>query len=178
MTDAEEDVFRRQLELAIEHGLPAMVHTPHRDKAAGTKRTLDLVQQTNIEPGMVVVDHLNEVTVEMVKESGCWMGFSIYPDTKMDPHRMVAILQEHGLDRVLVNSAADWGRSEPLTTVHTGEAMLAAGFSEDDGGQVRCRKTVGFGGQSGRRRGEASPGATATFEGDSIVRGKRNDREA
>src|SRR5699024_12771247 len=93
--------------LAIEHGLPAMVHTPHRDKAAGTKRTLDLVQQTNIEPGMVVVDHLNEVTVEMVKESGCWMGFSIYPDTKMDPHRMVAILQEHGLDRVLVNSAAD-----------------------------------------------------------------------
>lgn len=178
MTDAEEDVFRRQLELAVEHGLPAMVHTPHRDKAAGTKRTLDLVQRTNIEPGMVVVDHLNEMTVEMVKEAGCWMGFSIYPDTKMDPHRMVAILQEHGLDRVLVNSAADWGRSEPLTTLHTGEAMLAAGFSEDDVDRVLWRNPVEFFGQSGRLLLEASTDANATFEGNSILRGERNDEEA
>src|SRR5690606_29036131 len=114
MTDAETDVFRRQLELAGEHGLPAMVHTPHRDKAAGTRRTLDLVREVGIAPEMVVVDHLNETTVDMVDEAGCWLAFSIYPETKMDEHRMVTILQERGLDRVLVNSAADWGRSDPL----------------------------------------------------------------
>ena len=34
-------------------------------------------------PGRVVVDHLNEVTVGVVRDSGCWMGFSIYPETKM-----------------------------------------------------------------------------------------------
>ncbi|ELS57851.1 putative Cytochrome [Streptomyces viridochromogenes Tue57] len=27
------------LQLAVEHELPALVHTPHRDKAAGTRRT-------------------------------------------------------------------------------------------------------------------------------------------
>src|SRR5256885_553253 len=75
----------------------------------------------------VVVDHLNEVTVRMVAESGCWMAFSIYPDTKMDPDRMVRILREFGTERVLVNSAADWGKSDPLRTLRTGEAMLAAG---------------------------------------------------
>ncbi|UMG92420.1 TatD family hydrolase [Nocardioides sp. TF02-7] len=32
MTEAEEKAFSRQLELAVEFGLPAMVHTPHRDK--------------------------------------------------------------------------------------------------------------------------------------------------
>jgi predicted metal-dependent TIM-barrel fold hydrolase len=82
------------------------------------------------------------------------MGFSIYPDTKMDEHRMVAILQRRGLDRVLVNSAADWGRSDPLKTAKTGAAMLDAGFSADDA--------------------SAGSDATATFEGNSILRGSRD----
>lgn len=34
MTDAEEHAFAAQLGLAVEFGLPALVHTPHRDKAA------------------------------------------------------------------------------------------------------------------------------------------------
>ena len=33
---------------------------------------------------------------EMVKDAGAWMGFSIYPDTKMDEQRMVAILRRYG----------------------------------------------------------------------------------
>ncbi|MDD9206892.1 TatD family hydrolase, partial [Georgenia sp. 10Sc9-8] len=70
VTKEEEVVFVRQLEMAGEHGLPVMVHTPHRDKAAGTRYTLDLVRQVGIEPGMVVVDHLNETTVEMVQDAG------------------------------------------------------------------------------------------------------------
>ncbi len=89
MTAEEEKAFSRQLELAVEFGLPAMVHTPHRDKEAGTRRTLELVESSGLAPHRVVVDHLNEMTVGQVAESGCWMGFSIYPDTKMDEHRMV-----------------------------------------------------------------------------------------
>lgn len=174
MTEEEEKAFSRQLELAREFALPAMVHTPHRDKLAGTRRTLDLVEAAGIEPGMVVVDHLNEVTVDVVDEAGAWMGFSIYPDTKMDPDRMVAILQRRGLDRVLVNSAADWGRSDPLRTRATGEAMLAAGFSEDDVDKVLWRNPVEFFGQSGRLLldvPEADQGAT--FAGNSLLRGER-----
>ena len=178
MTEAEEQVFRRQLEMAVEHGLPAMVHTPHRDKAAGTRRTLDLVREVGIDPGMVVVDHLNEMTVAMVDESDCWLGFSIYPDTKMDPDRMVSILQQRGLDRVMVNSAADWGISNPLTTRQTGEAMLAAGFSADDVDRVLWRNPVEFFAQSGRLLLEGEAGDGATFEGNSIQRGERKDQDA
>ncbi|MBG6097538.1 TatD family hydrolase [Nocardioides luteus] len=174
MTEEEEKAFSRQLELAREFALPAMVHTPHRDKLAGTRRTLDLVEAAGMEPGMVVVDHLNEVTVDVVDEAGAWMGFSIYPDTKMDPDRMVAILQRRGLDRVLVNSAADWGRSDPLRTRATGEAMLAAGFTDDDVDKVLWRNPVEFFGQSGRLLldvPEADQGAT--FAGNSLLRGER-----
>lgn len=174
MTAAEEDVFRRQLDLAGVHALPALVHTPHRDKVAGTRRTLALVAEVGLDPGLVLVDHLNELTVDLVDEAGAWLGFSIYPDTKMDPARMVAVLQRRGLDRVLVNSAADWGRSDPLATARTAEAMLAAGFDDDQVDQVLWRNPVEFFGQSGRLLLEvAPPDATQTFEGNSLLRGER-----
>jgi predicted metal-dependent TIM-barrel fold hydrolase len=173
MTPAEDEVFAAQLELAKRFELPVLVHTPHRDKAAGTTRTLDVVKEAGLAPEYVVVDHLNEVTVKEVADSGCWMGFSIYPDTKMDPDRMVVILQEFGTERILVNSAADWGRSDPLRTYATGRAMLAAGFTDDDVDQVLWRNPVAFYGQSGRL--DLSSGETAdTFEGNSILRGARS----
>jgi predicted metal-dependent TIM-barrel fold hydrolase len=130
-----------------------------------------VVKESGIEPGRVVVDHLNEVTVDLVAGSGCWMGFSVYPDTKMTPPRMAAILREHGLERMLVNSAADWGRSDPLLTLHTGNAMLAAGFTDDDVDRVLWRNPVEFFGQSGRLDVSAVAEPEATFADNSILRG-------
>jgi hypothetical protein len=184
MTPEEDEAFAAQLALAVEHELPALVHTPHRDKLAGTRRTLDVVRESGLEPQRVLVDHLNEVTVGVVAESGCWMGFSVYPDTKMDEQRMVAILREHGLDRMLVNSAADWGNSDPLKTWRTGQAMLRAGFTDDDVDRVLWRNPVEFFAQSGRLElpedadGDRPEGGlvgagTATYEGNSVLRGSR-----
>jgi uncharacterized protein len=175
-TPEEEKTFIRQLELAGEHDLPVLVHTPHRDKVAGTTRTLDLVETVGLSPERVLVDHLNETTVDMVGDSGCWMGFSIYPDTKMDEHRMVRILTERGLERIVVNSAADWGRSDPLKTVKTGEAMLASGFDADDVDRLLWSNPVAFFAQSGRLLLDepgSGPDRTATFEGNSVLRGER-----
>jgi uncharacterized protein len=164
-------VFAVQLALAVEHDLPALVHTPHRDKQRGTQRTLDMVKESGIEHGRVVIDHLNEVTVSLVADSGCWMGFSIYPDTKMSSARMAAILRQYGLARMLVNSAADWGRSDPLLTLRTGEAMLAAGFTDDEVDQVLWRNPVEFFSQSGRLEVSPAGRPEATFADNSIVRG-------
>ncbi|MDR6905675.1 putative metal-dependent TIM-barrel fold hydrolase [Agromyces sp. 3263] len=180
MTPEEEEVFVTQLALARDVGLPAVVHTPHRDKAAGTTRTLDVVRESGIGPERVVVDHLNETTVAEVAASGCWMGFSIYPHTKMDEHRMVAILREYGTERMLVNSAADWGQSDPLKTRKTAQAMLDAGFTEHDVDVVLWQNPVAFYGQSGRLHLDPVPGfveheplVPATFEGNSVLRGAR-----
>jgi predicted metal-dependent TIM-barrel fold hydrolase len=172
MTPAEDEVFAAQLALALDHDLPAMVHTPHRDKARGTQRSLDVVKESGIDPGRVLLDHLNEVTVAAARDAGVWTGFSIYPDTKMSPERMVAILREYGPERVLVNSAADWGKSDPLLTLRTAEAMLAAGFDEDDVDRVLWRNPVEFYSQSGRLdlTGDAED-AGLTFAGNSILRG-------
>jgi uncharacterized protein len=150
MTCEEDAALLAQLDLARQHRLPALVHTPHRDKAAATRRTLEVLRDTGMPSEQVLLDHLNEVTVGEVAGTGCWMGFSVYPDTKMDTERMVRILAEYGTERILVNSAADWGRSDPLATRRTGEAMLAAGFSADDVDRVLWRNPVAFYSQSGR----------------------------
>lgn len=176
-TPEEEHAFAVQLALAVEHGLPALVHTPHRDKAGGTARSLAVIAESGIDPGRVVLDHLNEVTVRAAADSGCWMGFSIYPETKMDPDRMVRILREYGTERMLVNSAADWGNSDPLLTRATGEAMLAAGFDADEVDRVLWRNPAEFYGLSGRL--DLTPPGTAgdgtpppdTFAGNSLLRG-------
>ena len=146
------------------------MHTPHRDKLAGLRRTLDVVRESALPPDRVLVDHLNETTVKEARDSGCWLGFSVYPDTKMDEKRMVAVLRTCGTDRVLVNSAADWGKSDPLKTRRVADLMLAEGFTEDDVDQVMWRNPVAFYGLSGRLDLEVAD-TGATHEGNSILRG-------
>ena len=69
-----------------------------------------------------------------------------------------------------MNSAADWGHSDPLLTVATGKALLAAGFSADDVDKVLWRNPIEFYGQSGRLDLAVSK-PDGTFEGSSIARG-------
>jgi predicted metal-dependent TIM-barrel fold hydrolase len=175
MTASEEEALAAQLALALEHELPVLVHTPHRDKAAGTCRTIELVEASGLAPEKVLIDHNNELTVHDVKASGCWAGFSIYPGTKMDEHRMVRVLEEHGPDRIIVNSACDWGVSDPLKVSKTAAAMRVAGFDDDDVDRIVWRNPVEFFGQSGRLilDGLETPALTATFEGSGVLRGER-----
>ncbi|MEU6371522.1 hydrolase TatD, partial [Streptomyces sp. NPDC046909] len=77
-----------------------------------------------------------------------------------------------GTDRMLVNSAADWGRSDPLKTRKTADAMLTAGFDDNAVDQVMWHNPVAFYGQSGRLDLEdVKPDDTALFQGNSIKRG-------
>ena len=63
---------------------------------------------------------------------------------------MVALLQQYGTEKMVVNSAADWGISDPLKVPKTGQAMLAAGFSEAQVEQVLFHNPVDFFAQSGQ----------------------------
>jgi len=175
MTPAEDDALRAQFDLAREFELPALVHTPHRDKAAGTHKTLQLVEETGVAPETILIDHNNELTVKEVHASGCWAGFSIYPNTKMDEYRMVRILEDVGTDRIMINSACDWGVSDPLKVAKTAAAMRDAGFDDDDIDKVVWRNPLEFFAQSGRLilddLGERD--LAATFEGNTLLRGER-----
>ena len=176
MTDAEERFFAEQIQLAIEHKLPILIHTPHRDKKRGTERTLALVKESGIDEQMVLVDHLTETPLPLVLETDCWRGHSVYPETKMSEDRMVALLKQYGTEKMVVNSAADWGRSDPLKVPKTGQAMRDAGFSERDIEQVLFLNPINFFAQSGRISvQDVAPvkiDQTQLFEDNSVLRGQ------
>ncbi len=130
-TKAEDKYFRIQLELAKEVNLPVMIHTPHRDKKRGTIRSMDVSEEHGLDPSMVIVDHNNEETVREVLDRGYWAAFTIYPHTKMGSERMVEIIRQYGAERIIVDSAADWGISDPLAVPKTAQLMKEKGIKEE-----------------------------------------------
>jgi uncharacterized protein len=174
-TDAEDRIFRRQVELAREYELPILIHTPHRDKKRGTERTIALVKDMGFPPELTLIDHNNEETLPLTLESGCWAGHSIYPQTKMDEGRMVTLVKKYGSDRIIVNSAADWGVSDPLKVPKTAAALGQAGVSDADIETIVWHNPVRFFAQSGRLDLEDAPKVDQRqlWEGNSVLRGQQ-----
>jgi len=176
-TAKEEKYFIAQLRLAQEHGLPVLIHTPHRDKLRGFQRCIDILRDLAYPMERVLLDHGTEETIKITRELGCCSGFSIYPVTKMDVPRMVRILQEFGVERMIVNSACDWGVSDPLMVPKTVMKMEQAGFPARDIEQLVWHNPVRFFGQGGRLdvtalEHPANIDRRATWEGNSVLRGQ------
>jgi predicted metal-dependent TIM-barrel fold hydrolase len=114
-TPNEATVFLEHLDLAARYDQLVLVHTPHlEDKYQGTRMILDmLADETRLSPHRVVVDHVEEHTVRPVREAGYWAGVTLYPTTKCTPARAADLVEVYGPERLLVNSAADWGPSRP-----------------------------------------------------------------
>jgi predicted metal-dependent TIM-barrel fold hydrolase len=170
-TPAEDRRFAEQLELARRFDLPALVHTPHRDKKRGTERSLAVVREAGFPEERVLIDHNNEETLPLVRATGCWAGHSIYPNSKMDEARMAALVGRFGSERIIINSAADWGISDALKVPKTVDVMRAAGISEHDIETIAWRNPVAFFAQSGRLVLDEAGTTPASFEGNSVRRG-------
>ena len=177
-TDAEEACFARQIELAREFGLPVLVHTPHRDKKQGTIRSISLVRSLGFPEERVLIDHNNEETLPIVLESRCWAGHTIYPNTKMDEHRMAALVTRYGSDRIIINSAADWGISDPLKVPKTIAVMREQGIADEVIQRIVWDNPVAFFAQSGRldlTELDQRPAVDRAqqFETNSVLRGEQ-----
>lgn len=175
-TAAEDKYYRLQLELAKEAGLPVQIHTPHRDKKKGTLRSMAVALEHGLDPSLVIVDHNNEETAQAVLEQGFWAAFTIYPHTKMGNERMTEIVRHYGPERIFINSAADWGISDPLAVPKTAQLMLERGISAESVRQITYDNALAAFGQSGQMPESdwlAAPAADQSlkYSGNSILRG-------
>jgi predicted metal-dependent TIM-barrel fold hydrolase len=180
-TPKEEKFMAEQLELARKHGLPALVHTPHRDKKKGFERCIAVVREAKFPWERVLLDHGNEETIKITRDLGCWSGFSIYPNTKMDPARMVAIVLEYGVERMIVNSAADWGVSDPMMVPRTAVKLEQASVPREKIEKLVWKNPIAFFAQSGRLQEKdllqpARANLRETFDGNSVLRGQDPDK--
>lgn len=123
-------IFEEQLALAKQHRQLVLIHTPHlEDKLKGTKLTLDLLKNMQIDPNTVIIDHVEEHTIEMVLDAGFMAGMTLYPDTKCSCARCVDMFAAYADERLWINSACDWGVSQPLSIPYARMEMQARGFS-------------------------------------------------
>ena len=180
-TAAEEKYYRAQLELAKESGLPVQIHTPHRDKTRGTQRSMDIAIEHGLDPYKVIVDHNNEETVKEVLDKGFWAAFTIYPFTKMGNERMVEVAKQYGPERIMINSAADWGISDPLAVPKTAALMKIKGISDEAIKLITYTNAITAFAQSGQidEADFTSPSTvdqSQKFEGNTVLRGGQQPR--
>jgi uncharacterized protein len=143
-------VLELQVELAAKHGQLILVHTPHlEDKLKGTRLILDVLKNDRrIRPERVIIDHVEEHTVEMVLDCGMWAGLTLYPETKCTPARAIDILETYGHERLWLNSACDWGVSDALSVPKAALEMKRRGHGTAKVDEVVLRNPLKFLGQN------------------------------
>ncbi len=176
-TPAEDKYFRAQLELAKELGMMVQVHTPHRDKKAGTIKSMEVCLEHGLDPAKVVIDHNNEETVQDVLDRGFIAAFTIYPKTKMGNERMAEVVRKFGSDNIIVDSSADWGVSDPLAVPKTAALMLKRGIAREDVVKTCYQNALDFFSANGKMKEEhwldsAGINQTRSFNNNSVLRGQ------
>src|SRR3954451_19656621 len=131
-TRNEAIVFLEHVDLAARTQELILVHTPHlADKYQGTRMILDmLADDRRITPERVCIDHVEEHTIRPALEAGHWVGMTLYPITKCTPARAADMVETYGTERIMVNSAGDWGHSDPLAVPEFIFEMRARGHAE------------------------------------------------
>ncbi|HWV16800.1 MAG TPA: TatD family hydrolase [Cellvibrio sp.] len=178
ITPAEEFAYQEQLKLAVEYDMVVMVHSPHRDKKRGVIRSMDVAREMGVPMHKLVMDHNNEETVRDVLDYGAWAAFTIYPNTKMGSERMVEIVRQYGPERIIVDSSADWGVSDPLSVPKTARLMQERGIAAKDIELTTWTNALTAYAQSGQIDIEAlmkKPviDQRASFSDNSVLRGQK-----
>ncbi len=130
-TAHEIAIMEEQMDMAIELGQLVLIHTPHmEDKLKGTRIILSaLKNRPDLSPDRVLVDHCEEHTLPLVRDAGYWAGLTLYPTSKLTPARAADMLEVHGTERIWVNSACDWGDSDPLAIPRLGMELALRRWS-------------------------------------------------
>jgi predicted metal-dependent TIM-barrel fold hydrolase len=132
ITKEEEEIFVQQLLIAEKHKMPIIIHTPHQYKYKGTERTMQIIEELKLTQERIIIDHNTEETLPLVRKYNVWANHSLYPITKLTPERMVEIVKQYGLNRMLVSSAADWGVSDPLAVPKLIQLMRKHNFTFEE----------------------------------------------
>jgi predicted metal-dependent TIM-barrel fold hydrolase len=158
-TRNEATVFQEHVDLAMRSNELILIHTPHlEDKYKGTRMIIDMLKNdTRVTPERVCVDHVEEHTVRHALDGGYWCAMTLYPTTKCTPARAADIIEMYGTERIMVNSAGDWGKSDPLAVPEFILEMRRRGHSEELIRKIVHDNPLSFWRQSARWQGWTSP---------------------
>jgi len=148
----EERAFVWQLHMAADRDMPVIIHTPHVNKLAGTRRIVEIIRAEGVKQERIIIDHNTEQTMPVSRQTDCYCGMTVYPISKLDPQRVSNIIRQFGSERMIVNGSADWGVSDPLSLPKVVEYMKADGHNEKTIQRIVFDNAMAFYSQSPRWR--------------------------
>ena len=145
-TANEVTTLEALIDLALSRGEQMLFHTPHlEDKYKGTRMILDILRgDSRVDRNRVTIDHCEEHTIRLALDEGYWAGMTLYPTTKATPERAADMVETYGTARILVNSSADWGPSNPLSVPDFIQVMRRRGHALDTIRQVVYENPLTF----------------------------------
>ena len=129
-TDLEKEVFKKQLELADRTESKVIIHTPRKNKLEVLKDIKEIVLE-NINPKLVVIDHINLNTIEEVIDEEFTIGLTVQPQ-KMEVEEAIEILDKYGFDKFLLNSDISNKPSNPLSVPKTVRTLKRLGYDKKE----------------------------------------------
>ena len=137
----EEELLARQLRLAVSLRRPVIVHTPAREKLVDLvdqqyDRLLAILKSSALPPERVLIDHVSEETLPLVRGFGCWAGLTLQPGA-IDVEAASSLLRKNGAERIVLTSDIGEGATDLLALPKAAEALREAGLSAD-----LCRRAL------------------------------------
>lgn len=141
-TELEKEVFKKQLELAEETKSKVIVHTPRKNKLEVLKDIKEIALE-NINPKLVVIDHINLNTIEEIIDDDFTIGLTVQPQ-KMEVEEAIEILDKYGFDKFLLNSDISNKPSDPLSVPKTVRTLKRLGYKQDKIDKVAFKNAESF----------------------------------
>ncbi len=122
----EVEMLQRQIELAIKHDLPIILHTPRNGKVQITREIINVLSTFSIDHDRVVIDHADADTVKLIVDRGFNAGLTIQPG-KLSPKEAVEIVQKYDPARLVLNTDMSSNPTDVLGVARAAHAMRMAG---------------------------------------------------
>lgn len=142
LTDSEITIFKKQLDIADETNSKVIIHTPRKNKEKVLKEILEILPQ-HLDEHLAVIDHINPDVVGDAINTDCMLGLTVQPQ-KMEKEDAIAILDEYGFDKFLLNSDISNKPSDPLSVPKTIRELHRLGYNKEDIEKISHKNAQNF----------------------------------
>lgn len=129
-SEVEERVFRAQLEIDY---YPKVIHTPRRGKREALQRIIAIIDDVGAKD--VVIDHVDEATIDLVLEAGTYVGITVQPG-KASVREAVELIKAYSETQFVVNSDMSAQQSDCLAVARVFHGLSVEGYA--DRGRKAC----------------------------------------
>jgi len=112
-SETEQIVFRRQAEIAKDHKVPIVIHTPIPEKKRIVGITLSILRQVGVDHRKIIVDHSSREVVKEIIDAGANVGLTLRKDM-LSSEDAFDILKDNPEHVVLGSDANGLRPSDPL----------------------------------------------------------------